>query len=26
MEGDQVTVDVTLPPNKQAVWRVIRQH
>jgi hypothetical protein len=25
MEGDQVTVDVTLPPNKQAVWRVIRQ-
>ena len=25
-EGDQVTVDVTLPPNKQAVWRVIRQH
>lgn len=26
MEGDQVTVDVTLPPNKQVVWRVIRQH
>ena len=26
MEGDQVTVDVTFPPNKQAVWRVIRQH
>ena len=26
MEGDQVTVDVTLPPNKQTVWRVIRQH
>jgi hypothetical protein len=26
MEGDQVTVDVTLPPNKQAVWRVIRDH
>ena len=26
MEGDQVTVDVTLPPNKQAVWRVNRQH
>jgi len=26
MEGDQVTVDVTLPPNKQAVWRVDRQH
>jgi len=26
MEGDQVTVDVTLPPNKQAVWRVVRQH
>ena len=25
-EGDQVSVDVTLPPNKQAVWRVIRQH
>jgi len=25
-EGDQVTVDVTLPPNKQAVWRVVRQH
>ena len=25
-EADQVTVDVTLPPNKQAVWRVIRQH
>jgi hypothetical protein len=26
MEGDQVTVDVTLPPNKQTVWRVVRQH
>jgi hypothetical protein len=26
MEGDQVSVDVTLPPNKQAVWRVTRQH
>jgi hypothetical protein len=26
MEGDQVTVDVTLPPNKQAVWRVDRNH
>jgi hypothetical protein len=26
MEGDQVTVDVTLPPNKQAVWRVNRTH
>ena len=26
MEGDQVTVDVTLPPNKQTVWRVDRQH
>ncbi len=26
MEGDVVTVDVTLPPNKQAVWRVVRQH
>jgi len=25
-EGDQVTVDVTFPPNKQVVWRVIRQH
>ena len=25
-EGDQVTVNVTLPPNKQAVWRVARQH
>ena len=25
-EGDHVTVDVTLPPNKQAVWRVSRQH
>jgi hypothetical protein len=25
-EFDQVTVDVTLPPNKQAVWRVDRQH
>jgi hypothetical protein len=26
MEGDQVTVDVTLPPTKQVVWRVVRQH
>ena len=26
MEADQVTVDVTLPPNKQAVWRVNRIH
>lgn len=26
MEADQVTVDVTLPPNKQTVWRVVRQH
>ncbi|HKN86648.1 MAG TPA: hypothetical protein VJV04_07310 [Nitrospiraceae bacterium] len=26
MEGDQMTVDVTLPPNKQAVWRITRQH
>lgn len=25
-EGDIVTVDVTLPPNKQAVWRVYREH
>ena len=25
-EADQVTVDVTLPPNKQAVWRVAREH
>ena len=25
-EGGHVTVDVTLPPNKQAVWRVSRQH
>ncbi len=25
-EFDQVTVDVTLPPNKQSVWRVDRQH
>ena len=25
-EGDHVTVDVTLPPNKQAVWRVSREH
>ena len=24
-EGDHVTVDVTLPPNKQAVWRVYRR-
>ncbi|HET7439190.1 MAG TPA: hypothetical protein VFJ56_06790 [Nitrospira sp.] len=26
MEGDHVTVNVTLPPNKQAVWSVTRQH
>jgi hypothetical protein len=26
VESDQVTVDVTMPPNKQTVWRVIRQH
>jgi hypothetical protein len=26
MEADQVSVDVTLPPNKQTVWRVVRQH
>lgn len=26
MEADQVTVDVTLPPNKQVVLRVARQH
>ena len=26
MEADQVTVDVTLPPNKQSVWRVRREH
>jgi hypothetical protein len=26
MEADQVTVEVTLPPNKQAVWRVFRTH
>src|SRR5690349_12067483 len=25
-EGDEVIVDVTLPPNKQAVWRVSRLH
>jgi hypothetical protein len=25
-EADIVTVDVTLPPNKQAVWRVYREH
>ena len=25
-EADTVTVGVTLPPNKQAVWRVYRQH
>ena len=25
-EADVVTVDVTLPPNKQAVWRVAREH
>lgn len=25
-EGDIVTVGVTLPPNKQVVWRVYRQH
>jgi hypothetical protein len=26
MEGDTVTVDVTLPPSKQMVWRIERQH
>ena len=26
MEADSVTVDVTLPPNKQVVWRVSRTH
>ena len=26
MEADQVTVDVTLPPNKQSVWRIRREH
>src|SRR5579884_736167 len=26
MEGDEVIVDVTLPPNKQVVWRVYRVH
>lgn len=26
MESDRVTVDVTLPPNKQSVWRVDRSH
>lgn len=26
MEGDQVGVNVTLPPNRQAVWRIARQH
>ena len=26
MEGDQVIVDITLPPNKQVVWRVNRVH
>ena len=25
-EGDHGTVDVTLPPNKQTVWRVFREH
>jgi hypothetical protein len=25
-EGDEVKVDVTLPPNKQTVWRIVRQH
>ncbi|HKE61911.1 MAG TPA: hypothetical protein VKB33_05535 [Nitrospira sp.] len=25
-EGDEVIVDVTLPPNKQEVWRVSRLH
>jgi hypothetical protein len=25
-EADTVTVDVTLPPNKQAVWRINRLH
>ena len=26
MVSDRVTVDVTLPPNKQAVWEVEREH
>jgi hypothetical protein len=26
MVSDRVTVDVTLPPNKQSVWRVDRSH
>ena len=26
MEADNVVVDATLPPNKQAVWRVNRTH
>ena len=26
MEADQVGVNVTLPPNKQVVWRIARQH
>ena len=26
MEGDSVNVYVTLPPNKQAVWNVYREH
>ena len=26
MEADEVKVDVTLPPNKQTVWRVVRRH
>ena len=26
LEGDQIQVDVTLPPNQQAVWRIDRQH
>ena len=26
MEGDQVIVNVMLPPNKQVVWRVNRVH
>lgn len=26
MEGDVVGVNVTLPPNKQVVWRIARQH
>src|SRR5689334_3382299 len=26
MESDRVTVDVTLPPNRQVVWRASRGH